>query len=132
MQWLVNLMEVYGKIRIADEAKNLNDNAKVLKADRAVVDAHHRKYLGENYKPEAVDDDMIHIGDRIEHHHQPASKLPTWLIVLALTPLTGALGFGTGLLIHKALTKSTPPPTIAPQRPQDSDTQFRLQLEPAE
>ena len=46
MEWLEGLMTQYGKLRLAREAKDLDDSVKVLATDREAVRAHHRRTLG--------------------------------------------------------------------------------------
>ena len=53
MHWLEELLHTYGQLKVAGEANNLDDNHKVLAADRAVVEAHHRRHLGQAFEPPA-------------------------------------------------------------------------------
>lgn len=141
MHWLNNLMETYGKLKIAEHASDLDDNRKVLATDREVVKAHHRKHLGRDFEsPET--EDVIHIGDQVQH----VSKT-SWLMPLAVGLLSGVAGTGAigAALLAANLLKPTDKveqptvqdpiqtqPQVQPQLqiPTDNDTKFRLQLVP--
>lgn len=136
MHWLEELLHTYGQLKVAGEANQLDDNQKVLAMDRAVVESHHRRNQGPAFEPPPADseEDMIHIGDRHDHHpaslQAGSSSLLKGLTTLALlgTGLGGGLG---GALLLNHLT--TPPPRQTPAVPgpaSDQDTQFELRLGP--
>lgn len=155
MAWIERILEQWGKLRLADEAKDLADNQKVLAADRAVVDAHNRRNFGESYRPEAEADDVIHVGDSVQHVYPappaPApSSLPKLLLGAGLlaTGVGGPLGawfVADALRSRPAAVQSTttpaespaaeqtpvpePPPVVAPPSAA-SDRDFEIRLGP--
>ncbi|HUG91377.1 MAG TPA: hypothetical protein VML55_11115 [Planctomycetaceae bacterium] len=145
MEWIESLLEKYGRLKLAQEAKDLDDARKVLATDREVVRAHHRRTLGEQFRQEGDDDGMIHIGDRHEHVHvtetHPANGrtglLSGPLAKLALAAGLAASGAGAGagaVLLLDALRPSarqTPSPVVD-QPASDRDTHFELRLGPPE
>lgn len=71
MNWVENLLDIDAKLRLANDAKDLQDNQRLLALDRAAVEAHHRRTFGDAFQPAPApaepDDGMIHIGDTIQH-----------------------------------------------------------------
>ncbi len=145
MSWIEQLLHDYGKMRLAGEAKDLQDNQQILAMDRAVVDAHNRRNFGSDYHSPAdsEESDMIHIGDH--HQHLPSRRSPSriWPALLGAGLLASGLGGGVGLtLLWNALRPESvathpqttePAPEVAiPQSSPDEDTLFELQLGPPE
>lgn len=149
MPWIDRLLEQYGKLRIAGEARDLEDSRAVLAMDRDVVRAHHRRYLSDDIPAAAEENDMIHIGD----HHAPVIQQPRsigskwWVILPALAGIAGGFGVSSWMLAglvreaaSRAIEQRATPPVQLPVRParplpsqripQDSDTQFELRLGP--
>ena len=132
-------MTTYGKLKLAREANELDDNHKVLAADRALVDAHHKKHFGSDYTTPA-NNDMIHIGDQVQHLPQPPKS--GWLgkMLLGLGLLGTGAGMGVGGTLVASAIKSAlepAPQQVAPEAPpaqapaqthDDHDTQFELRL----
>jgi hypothetical protein len=145
MEWIESLLEKYGRLKLAQEAKDLEDARKVLATDREVVRAHHRRTLGESFREESDDEGMIHIGDRHEHVHVSETHAPDGrrgllsgaLGKLALTAGLVASGAGAGagaaLLLDAFRSAPTPHPTpVAVPDHDDQDTHFELRLGPPE
>jgi hypothetical protein len=147
MEWVERLLDNYGKLRLAGEAKDLEDNRKMLEIDRAVVQAHHRRNLGKDFLAAgdgSDGDDMIHIGDRYEHLHSapsPSAGGRLLRLVLGAALLASGVGGGFGLaLLADALRQPVaspiiPPPERQPPKPEalpaaDHDTLFELRLGP--
>jgi hypothetical protein len=145
MEWVERLLDNYGKLRLAGEAKDLEDNRKLLEIDRAVVQAHHRRNLGKDFRTTedgSDGDDMIHIGDRYEHlHAAPSAGGRVLRLVLGAALLASGVGGGFGLaLLADALRQPTalpirPAPERQPPEPAtppaiDQDTLFELRLGP--
>lgn len=143
MSWIEQLLNDYGKMRLAGEAKDLQDNQQVLAMDRAVVDAHNRRNFGSDYHSPAdsAESDMIHIGDRHEHLQSRPSPSRIWPALLGAGLLASGIGGGVGLtLLWNAIkpqpVTSEPQPTepapqvASPQSSPDEDTLFELRLGP--
>lgn len=137
MHWLEQLLKTYGQLKVAGEASSLDDNQKILAMDRRVVEAHHKRTLGPTFQPAPIDseDDMIHIGDRHDHHHATAiaptsSSWLKWLLPFALLATGTGGGIGAAMLWNNLTTPPHPvPPAVAP-KPSDQDTLFELRLGP--
>ena len=143
MEWIESLLEKYGRLKLAQEAKDLDDARKVLATDREVVRAHHRRTLGEQFRQEGDDDGMIHIGDRHEHVHVSETHPPAGgpgplagrLAKLALAAGLAASGAGAGagavLLLDALRPAPAPaPPAASDHGTADHDTRFELRLGP--
>lgn len=140
MSWIEQLLNDYGKMRLAGEAKDLQDNQKILAMDRAVVDAHNRRNFGSDYRSptDSEESDMIHIGDR--HEHWPSRRNPSrlWPALLGAGLLASGIGGGVGLtLLWNAIKpqggNAEPNSNIAsPASSRDDDTLFELRLGPPE
>ena len=101
MEWIESLLEKYGRLKLAQEAKDLDDARNVLATDREVVRAHHRRTLGESFRQKGDDDSMIHIGDRHDHVHVEETHANGRRGLLA-GPL-GKLAVAAGLIASGAL-----------------------------
>ncbi|WP_166830922.1 hypothetical protein [Thalassoroseus pseudoceratinae] len=136
MSWIEQLLNDYGKMRLAGEAKDLQDNHQILAMDRAAVDAHNRRNFGSDYRSPADSEssDMIHIGDH--HQHLPPRRSPSriWPALLGAGLLASGVGGGVGLtLLWNSLKPQLPEPVpqvTHPQQSPDEDTLFELQLGP--
>lgn len=136
MHWMETLLNQYGKLKIAAEAVELQDNQRVLEQDSAVVNAHHRRYFGDAFKPPETDD-VIHIGDQVIHQHAPppARKRSRAGGLLKMALGAGLLatgvggGIGIGLILDGLLNR---PPAVQPEPPdyRDTDTWTDLELVP--
>lgn len=136
MHWLEHLLETYGQLKVAGEANALNDNQKILAMDRKVVEAHHRRNLGPEFSqaPADSEDDMIHIGDRHDHHHAsnpaPQSSWLKWLVPFALLATGTGSGIGAAMLWNHLTNPPKPAPPAEIAKPSDQDTLFELRLGP--
>ena len=146
MEWIESLLEKYGRLKLAQEAKDLDDARKVLATDREVVRAHHRRTLGESFRQESDDDSMIHIGDRHEHVHVEETHTngrrgllagPLGKLAVAAGLIASGAGAGAGgLMLLEALREGTEPnasstvPSAMQPGHADQDTQFELRLGP--
>jgi hypothetical protein len=129
MQWIENLLKTYGKIILAEQAKDLQDNQQVLANDRAAVQAHHRRTFGESYQaPQG--DDVIHIGDQHQHLHQAARGLGLLGKLAMGFAFGGPIGLGIAALPFVAdWLRPDPPASAAPQAPSaDRDSISGIEL----
>ena len=148
MEWIESLLEKYGRLKLAQEAKDLDDARNVLATDREVVRAHHRRTLGESFRQESDDDRMIHIGDRHEHVHVEETHTngrrgllsgPLGKLAVAAGLIASGAGAGAGGLMLLEALRAGPGPTLPPTPPSavqpghaDQDTHFELRLGPPE
>ena len=136
MHWLEHLLETYGQLKVAGEATALDDNRKILAMDRKVVESHHQRNLGPEFQriPADSEDDMIHIGDRHDHHHSEPPAVQTswlkWLIPIALLATGTGGGLGAALLWNHLTTPPKPASPMAMPPASDQDTLFELRLGP--
>ena len=137
MEWIECLLNQYGKLKLAQDAKDLEDSRKLLATDRETVRAHQRRAHGEHFRENGQDDGegMIHIGDQHQYYRmqEPKSQNTGTLLKLALAGGLLATGAGSGIgaaLLVDAL-RSRAEATIAPERA-DRDTQYELRLGRAE
>jgi hypothetical protein len=148
MEWIESLLEKYGRLKLAQEAKDLDDARNVLATDREVVRAHHRRTLGESFRQKGDDDSMIHIGDRHDHVHVEETHTngrrgllagPLGKLAVAAGLIASGAGAGAGgLLLLEALqagpaqnSRWDPPVGMHPDQT-DQDTRFELRLGPPE
>lgn len=120
------------KLALARDAIHLEDRAKVLNNDHAVVNSHHKHNLPEYVAPE---EPVIHIGD--QHTHQATAHTPRKGMHPLLAAAVGAGLMASGIGIPagawfladaiKQLKPATPPPAT---NPGDGNTKYRLRLIP--
>jgi len=128
------------RLGLARQAIMVQDLGQVLADSRAVVTAHNRKHLGEDYNPPEEDDMGIHIGDIV---NQPVNQPPVATPRKSgISPLMGGLigagllatGLGAGvggLLVADAIKNIKPGSTVvAPVTPGDGNTKYQLKLLP--
>lgn len=127
--------ESWDSLRRARQAILLNDQARTLSQSAAVVDAHHKRYLGPDFNAEH--EDMIHVGDtHIQQAPHPAAAQGRSLLKnLALMGLgAGLLATGVGApiggyLVANALKNWKPAPAA---QATDTDTWYEIRVNPPE
>ena len=136
MEWIECLLNQYGKLKLAQDAKDLEDSRKLLATDREAVRAHQRRTHGEHFRENAQDDGegMIHIGDQHQYYRMQEPKQSGTGTLLKLA-LAGALlgsgvgsGFGAAMLLDVLRSQPVAP---APDHV-DRDTRYELRLGKAE
>lgn len=138
----------------ARQAMRLEDERRVLASENAVADAHHKRYLGGDYRPPADDMGDIRIGDTTINYPTPAAPAAAApaaapaagqaaaaagmgaLGKLAASAALLATGAGGAVVVPKILDALTAPPSSeAPAEPagdRDADTLFDLRIVPDE
>ena len=137
MEWIECLLNQYGKLKLAQDAKDLEDSRALLATDREAVRAHYRRTHGEYFRVAAGDDGdgMIHIGDQHQYYRtqEPRDRSAGLLLKLALAGGLLATGAGSGIgaaLLVDALRPQAGPPAGGAH--QDQDTRYELRLEPGD
>ncbi|MCC7419815.1 MAG: hypothetical protein IT428_06020 [Planctomycetaceae bacterium] len=127
MQWIANLLQQAGKLRMAQDAVMTDDLQQVLRNGREAHKAYQRTMLGPEF-PKASDsapgDDVIAIDSptTVTHHHAPpvASSLAKVAMAFAVAgPLGAGIAAGMAAIpvvshwLNKPATQTTAPATAA-------------------
>lgn len=137
MEWIECLLNQYGKLKLAQDAKDLEDSRALLATDRESVRAHQRRTHGEYFRENGQDDGegMIHIGDQHQYYRLPERKAQNTGTLLKLALAGGLLATGAGSGIGAALLVDALRPkagAATPAERADRDTQYELRLGRAE
>ena len=118
------LVEMWGRLRLAQEANLVQDSREVLATEREVVRAHHRRNLGDDFQQEGEMGDL-HVGDVVHNHHQQKSKTGGSLLTQGLVTagLLASGGIGASIPMLLGMT-----PRAEPQSFKDEDTRYELRL----